>query len=283
MVEIHLSDRLGHVSSKKLGFSWLHFVFGPFYCFYKLHFILGLLEALFVYYMTPIPGMKELLDLINMPDNVAKYFLVFKDIKEPNWIISLLILIVVHVLVSAYISGYFLKREMKKKQLRPIEEKDARLLIKYHVTNTNVALAESFDLRQSNSFKSAEEQWYESNQMRLKGERATKFMTRSTILFASDKTGYGKRKPGTQTIEIESWNDNSFGGFDQKKIEKSIGDDEFSNFTDYSKLIPKAKKSDEGEIKTEPIHFDSGKTVEFNRNDLNDSFSFTKSKSDESK
>ena len=68
---------------------------------------------------------------------------------------------------------------MKKKQLLPLEELDARILIKYHVVKENVILAEAFDIRQSNTYKSAEENWYENNQNRIK--KSPTFENRSTL------------------------------------------------------------------------------------------------------
>ena len=63
---------------------------------------------------------------------------------------------------------------MKKKQLLPLDEMDARKLINCHAAKTNINLAESFDIRQSNTYKSAEENWYENNQNRIKnGESLT--------------------------------------------------------------------------------------------------------------
>ena len=71
------------------------------------------------------------------------------------------------------------RKLMKRKQLLPLEEIDARKLIKHRVCKVNVLLADSFDIRQSNSYKSAEENWYENNQIRLK--RSPSFNNRSTL------------------------------------------------------------------------------------------------------
>ena len=68
---------------------------------------------------------------------------------------------------------------MKKKQLLPLDELDARILIKYHIAKENVILAEAFDIRQSNTYKSAEENWYENNQYRIK--KSPTFENRSTL------------------------------------------------------------------------------------------------------
>ena len=68
---------------------------------------------------------------------------------------------------------------MKKKQLLPLEEIDARKLIEQHVVSVDIVLAEAFDLRQSNTYKSAEENWYVNNQNRLK--KKPSFENRSTL------------------------------------------------------------------------------------------------------
>ena len=55
----------------------------------------------------------------------------------------------------------------------------ARNLIKYKACKIDVILAEAFDIRQSNSYKSAEENWYENNQTRIK--KNPSFENRSTL------------------------------------------------------------------------------------------------------
>ena len=287
MKEIHLSDRLGHVTSKKIGFSWLHFFFGPFYCFARLHFILGIIELLVIYYFLPIPGLESLSDGItslvgsmvndlspSFQQNLNRVLLVF---RRGNYaFVSGFFLFFIHLFLSNYVMGFFLRRDLRKKQLRPVQEQDARLLIKYMVCDEKISLAESFDLRQSSSFKSAEESWYENNAKRIKGDRATRFMTRSTILFAGDKENYGKKKvPGTQTIEIESWNDNSFGAYKENLNKETKQDDEFCNFTDYSQFIPQEQK----EIKEEELVLTEPVTMEIKSSDLNEGF-FSSKKED---
>ena len=74
---------------------------------------------------------------------------------------------------------------MKRKQLRPVEEKDARILIRYHTCDENVGLADSFDIRGTNKYKSAEENLYENNQTRI-SQRPT-FETRSSLRFTSEQ------------------------------------------------------------------------------------------------
>ena len=67
----------------------------------------------------------------------------------------------------------------------PLDEIDARKLIKYHVADENVNLAETFDIRQSNTYKSAEENWYENNQNRL--NRTPSFENRSTLSLTAEE------------------------------------------------------------------------------------------------
>ena len=280
MKEVHLSDRLGHVTSKKIGFSWFHFFFGPFYCFARLHFILGVVELLILYYFLPIPGLDILSNGItslvgsmvtdlspSFQINLDRVLLLFR--RNYYAVISGFFLLIIHLFMSNYVMGFFLRRDLKKKQLRPVQEQDARLLIKYMVCDEKILLAESFDLRQSSSYKSAEESWYENNAKRIKGDRSTKFVTRSTILFAGDKENFGKKKtPGTQTIEIESWNDNSFGAYKEELGSNKKQDDEFSNFTDYSQFIPQDQK----EIKEEELVLTEPVTMEIKSSDLNEGF-----------
>lgn len=191
MKKVQLADRLGNVQNKKVGFSWLHFFFAPIHAI-CLGFVFTALLELFLYYMLlPIPGMEFIVELIGkipfIPAEVFEYIskilLYFRHF--PNYILGIIFVLLFHLYTCANIMSRKLKRYMKRKQLRPLEEKDARLLIKYHVCNVDVGLAESFDIRGTSSYKSAEENWYEKNQNRI-SQRPT-FETRNNLRYTSEQ------------------------------------------------------------------------------------------------
>ena len=95
------------------------------------------------------------------------------------FVFGVIIALFIHFRISSRIRSKVVRKLMKRKQLLPLEEIDARKLIKHRVCKVNVLLADSFDIRQSNSYKSAEENWYENNQIRLK--RSPSFNNRSTL------------------------------------------------------------------------------------------------------
>ena len=70
MQKVQLADRLGNVETRKVGFSFLHFLLGPIYSFIRLRFFLGLFECLLIYYFCPLPGMDFLVELINKIPNI---------------------------------------------------------------------------------------------------------------------------------------------------------------------------------------------------------------------
>jgi len=92
---------------------------------------------------------------------------------------------IVHIVISCNIRAKGLKRYIKLKELRPVEEKDARVLIKWKVCDDTVGLAESFDIRETTKYKSAEENWYVNNQIRIKSRPS--FSTRSNIRYTVEQ------------------------------------------------------------------------------------------------
>lgn len=201
MQKVQLADRLGNVQTRKVGFSWVHFFLGPIYCFINLKIFLGLLECLIIFYFCPIPGMdfvfqgvKELAKFIPiMNENVLsvieetlKLFRFSDQISSiPLVTMGIIFTFTIHVVLSFKVRPKVLKRILKKKELRPVEEKDARILIKWHVCDDTVGLAESFDIRGTTKYKSAEENWYENNQVRIKARPS--FSTRSNIRYTVEQ------------------------------------------------------------------------------------------------
>ena len=199
MQKVQLADRLGNVETRKVGFSFLHFLLGPIYCFIRLRFFLGLFECLLIYYFCPLPGMDFLVELINKIPNIPTWLsepigeilLLFRWTGSNTFLnyfapyFGILFYLIIHIYNSSRIRGKILKSYIKRKDLRPVEEKDARILIKWKVVDDSIGLAESFDIRGTTKYKSAEENWYENNQIRIKSRPS--FSTRSNIRYTVEQ------------------------------------------------------------------------------------------------
>lgn len=187
-MKVSVADRLGNVKKLRVGFSFFHFFTGPLYCIVRLKFLTALFELLCIYYLLPIPGMNYVTDFISslkfIPENIQKIIndiLVLFRLGNGNYyyVFGISLFVLIHFVISFKINSKICRKKMKKKQLLPLEEIDARILIKHGVCKVDVILAEAFDIRQSNTYKSAEENWYENNQTRLK--KTPTFANRSTL------------------------------------------------------------------------------------------------------
>lgn len=173
MVKVQLCDRLGNVVTKKIGFSWIYFVFGPLYSFFRGYIFSSTLLLLLTYYLLPFPGMDFFASLImkisfidvNFLTFITKVMLIFRT--HYYFILGAMFVLLFRIVNAFFFRSRRLRRYMKKKEVRPLEEIDARILIKYHACNESISLAENFDLRKSSTYKSAEENWYEDNQTRI--------------------------------------------------------------------------------------------------------------------
>lgn len=187
-MKVSLADRLGNVKKVRIGFSFGHFFLGPIYCLFRLKFFTAIFEILYIYILCPLPGMTFFTNWISsltfIPSNVTKvindFLMMFRiDGGHFYYVFGIAISVVLHLVISFTIRSKIVKKLMRKKQLLPLEEIDARKLIKYKACKIDVILAEAFDIRQSNSYKSAEENWYENNQTRIK--KNPSFENRSTL------------------------------------------------------------------------------------------------------
>lgn len=191
MKKVQLADRLGNIQTKKVGFSILHFFFGPFHSIFSGYIFTALFELIMYFLLLPIPGMIFILSLIEQipfitPEVFQWISIVLMFFRSlPVAVFGILIVALVHILISSRIGCRKLRRYMKRKQLRPLEEKDARILIRYRVCDINIGLAESFDIRGTTNYKSAEENWYEKNQTRI--ANSPTFETRSNLRFTSEQ------------------------------------------------------------------------------------------------
>ena len=191
MKKVNLADRLGNIQTKKVGFSVAHLFLGPIHSICLGYIFTAIFELLMYFLLLPIPGMYFILDLISKIPFITgdvywviEYALTFFR-TFPIAIFGILIVLVVHILISSRIASRKVRRYMKRKQLRPVEERDARILIRHKVTNINIGLAESFDIRGTTKYKSAEENWYENNQTRI--SQSPTFETRSSLRFTTEQ------------------------------------------------------------------------------------------------
>lgn len=192
MKKITVADRLGNTKVIKVGFSWFHLFLGPLYSFIRGFILTGIFELLYLFYFLPIPGMEFFASLVTkIPLNeewinrITKFLMYFRG-SIYHIILGVVIVVGLHLLISFKEGPRSVRKYMKRKDLLPVEEKDARILIKYHAFDENVKMAEDFDVRKSNSYRSAEENWYETNHERLRessqnNRKNTAFLTRQEI------------------------------------------------------------------------------------------------------
>jgi hypothetical protein len=174
MNKITVADRLGNTKTLKVGFSWKHLFLGPIYSFARGFILTGIFELLYIFYFLPIPGMDFFVSLVSkIPLNeewivrITKFLMYFRG-SVYHLILGICIVVFLHLLISFKEGPKSIRKYMKRRDLLPVDEKDARILIKYHAFDENVKMAEDFDVRKSNSYRSAEENWYETNHERLR-------------------------------------------------------------------------------------------------------------------
>lgn len=144
---VNLSNRLGEIKQKHVGYSFLFCLFGPFYLFAKVRIFSGLFLLIIYYYLLPIPGIIEFStfitkDLPSQYGDVIYRFLVFFR-GEYSQFVGIIIVIVFQLIASFFVEGLLLRRSIRKKKLLPVTEEDARLLISIHASNRKVPLASS--------------------------------------------------------------------------------------------------------------------------------------------
>ncbi len=144
---VNLADRQGTVKQKKIGFSFLFFIFGPFYLIAKARIIFAIFLFAIYYYFLPIRGMYRISNFILKTLNIEnatfiKDFLTFFRNDNAKYI-GIAIIIILHIIISIFIEAFLLRKQIKKKKLLPVTEDDARILISYHICNTKIELASS--------------------------------------------------------------------------------------------------------------------------------------------
>ncbi len=175
MAQVQLADRLGNTKKKRLGFSWPYFFFGPFYSLFRLRIISAIILGLLYYYLLPIPGMEFFVKYFNMiplPSEILNYGTkILMGFRKPRYMIfGITFFALIHVYFTIFIEGFMLKRYLRRKELLPLNESDARLLISYRVVKVSINLASSFSIKSLDSYQIAEKNWYQQNQQRLNSQ-----------------------------------------------------------------------------------------------------------------
>lgn len=173
MSVVQLADRLGNIKKKRLGFSIPYLFLGPIYLLVRFRILSFLLMLICTYYFLPIPYMNEVVKFfrfIGIPnqimDHLATFLMFFRGAVSRYFGIAFYAFL--HLWIASFIEGRLFRRVIKRKRYLPVSEKDARILVKYNAAKITVPLAESFDIRSMSGYKSAEANWYEANQTRLK-------------------------------------------------------------------------------------------------------------------
>lgn len=146
---VNLSNEKGQVKRKYVGYSFLFLFFGPFYLMSKLRFISGILLLLLYYYLLPLPGMEMFVNIIttNMSlsvTNILSRILLFFRTEYARFA-GIGIVILLQLFLSIFMEGLLLRKQIKKQNILPITEEDARLLISVFACNRKIKLAMSKD------------------------------------------------------------------------------------------------------------------------------------------
>ena len=146
---VNLSNEKGQVNRKYVGYSFLFLFFGPFYLMSKLRFISGILLLLLYYYLLPLPGMEMFVNIIttNMSlsvTNILSRILLFFRTEYARFA-GIGIVILLQLFLSIFMEGLLLRKQIKKQNILPITEEDARLLISVFACNRKIKLAMSKD------------------------------------------------------------------------------------------------------------------------------------------
>ena len=146
---VNLSNEKSQVKRKYVGYSFLFLFFGPFYLMSKLRFISGILLLLLYYYLLPLPGMEMFVNIIttNMSlsvTNILSRILLFFRTEYARFA-GIGIVILLQLFLSIFMEGLLLRKQIKKQNILPITEEDARLLISVFACNRKIKLAMSKD------------------------------------------------------------------------------------------------------------------------------------------
>jgi len=229
--EVFLVDIANNKILKKVGFSYLYLFLGPFYLLVR--FIpLGLPLLILYYFLLPIPGIVELcsfLTSLNLNNGFINFIINFLMFFRSSWTslqpyICILFVICIHISLSFRIDNFLLKREIKRKNLSPLTQKDAYILIYYKVCKYDVKLANQLNENQFVIDK-AKEDWEKQNfnynamlnQSDIKRKKSRLFKTNTNT---SDVSKPYEKKSTTEQNLINKQHLNNLKLYQEHKITK---------------------------------------------------------------
>ncbi len=227
------SDIASNKITKRVGFSFGYLFFGPLYLIARLRFE-GILLLILYYFLLPLPGIEEFCEFMKVSNwnevlvNVLTSFLMFFrsgwDKLQPY--ICILFILLLHIYLSINVDNYLLKRVIKKKNLHPLTELDARKLIHYNIVGVNVKLYE--DIISKDEFnKIVENNWKEKNMS------YTMMINKEDIDKSKNNKGRKKKVYTTSTTDLS---------IQYVKKDKTLDNQEIKQLHERNVLLYKEKK-----------------------------------------
>ncbi len=168
-MKVDLQDIALNKKSKRVGFSFLYFFFGPLYLLVRLQYY-SLFLLVIYYYCLPIPGMEAIQELLykipmdtnaqTIVHNILFYFR--SGFNEYPIYIGIFAIFLIHVFLSVTIDNYLLKKKIKKHKLYPVSELDAQKLTYYRIAKPGVRTSQNVAQLVSSNVM-AEQMWQEKN------------------------------------------------------------------------------------------------------------------------
>ena len=168
-MKVNLVERESNKLQKRVGFSFWYFFLGPIYLLVRLRWE-AFLFILLYYYLLPVPGLdlfiKYLLSRGVNPQfiyNIEGFALFFKhDWMSFNNYLGVILFAILHIAMSFRCDNWLLSKKIKKRELFPERETDARILIYYRVIPYNALLGkDAFD--KSDRHNQVEKIWEDKN------------------------------------------------------------------------------------------------------------------------
>jgi len=168
-MKVNLIDRGSNKIQKRVGFSFWYLFFGPLYLLIRLRWE-ALIFILLYYFLLPFPGLDIFLNYLlaqgvdsSFIYNIQGLALFFKcDWMCFNNYLGIFLFLLVHLSMSFRCDNWLLSKKLKKKDLFPVMETDARILIYYHVIPYNAMLGED-EIDKSDRHNQAEKIWEDKN------------------------------------------------------------------------------------------------------------------------
>lgn len=236
--KVNLSDIASNKITKRVGFSFGYFFIGPLYLIVRLRIIEGILLLILYYFLLPIPGIEEFCNFMHqsnwnnvLVDILTSFLMFFRsgwDKLQPY--ICILFVILIHLFLSFNVDNFLLKKKIRKKNLHPLSELDARKLIYYRICKSDVKLYE--DIISNDEFnKIAINNWNEKNMSYtmminkndIEKAKSTTKLGKSKRIYTSTtdlSTQYIKKENTLEDQNIKQMHERNVSLYKEKKISK---------------------------------------------------------------